>query len=236
MRRSRIRNALIVVVALAAVIPVTAYALRRAHEVSMQQTCAQNLKTLGEACKMYQGDWQDVLVPYGAPFDWPPKGGMWPDLLDPYLKKIEKGESNSRRRTGVLFKCPILVAEECCFSYHIDYGINEKCGGWLPDKKPVIVALKSVRYPESTIRIAETSWEGQGGTFFAANPSEFKPGDPDGHLFPTRHMGKGNVLWIDGHVSSMTQEQYNMRDKGPYDGNIWLRLEGPKPPVPGRRM
>ncbi|GEM_PF-5085319 len=51
-------------------------------------------------------------------------------------------------------------------------------------------------------------------------------------MFAARHSGRGNILWIDGHVSSMTQEQYNMRDDGPYDGNIWLRLEGPKPPLP----
>ena len=233
MPKSRVRNALIVFAAAAVLAAVAAYGLKYARYAPMQRSCVNNLKLMGEACKMYQHDWQDVLVPYGAPLAWPPNGSAWPDLVDPYLKSMLSTDA-APARTGRIFKCQRAV-EESCFSLR-SYGMNEKCGGWLPDKKPVTVALKSVRHPESTIRIAEALWEAQGGSFFAAKPSEFVPGDPNGHLFPEWHMGKGNVLWIDGHVSSMTQAQYNMRDKGPYDGNIWLRLEGPKPPVPGRRM
>ena len=233
MRRSRIRNALIVLAAAAVLAPVVVYGWRHAGDLSKQRACVRNLQVLGQACKMYQEDWHDVLVPYGVPFAWPPRGKMWTDLLHPYLKEIlvRPGEPD---RTGKVFECPGYAEERVCYAR--DYGINRQCGGWMPDKKPIVVPLKSVEYPRSTIMIAETNWYSQGGSFWAAKPSEFTPGDPYSHMFATWHQGKGNVLWIDGHVSSMTQEQYNMRDKGPYDGNIWLRLEGPKPPVPGRRM
>lgn len=222
-----IRNPLAVIACAAVVIWVAAFAIQRAREVAEQQQCAENLKHLSEACQMYQADWHDVLVPYGAPFAWD-SNGMWPCLLAPYLKRLF-GSADGSGPIGRVFVCPGFPPEERCFCGQGDYGINPQCGGWMPKGKPVVMPLKSVKYPTSTIRLAESRWHAQGGSLFAARPSDFKPNDPTGHMFATWHIGKGNVLWIDGHVSAMTQKQYNMRDKGPYDGNIWLRLEGPKP-------
>ncbi len=235
MRRTRIRNALIVLAGAAVLVPVVVYGHRYARDLSEQQTCVNNLKTLSEACKMYQEDWHNVLVPYGVPFAWPPQGRMWPELLKSYMKESRDAkQGNAREHRFLAFVCPTPDPEDedpCGFDRY--YGINMECGGWMPKGKPVVVPMKSVKYPGSTIMIAEERWHAQGGSFFAAKPSDFDHKDPIVcHQFPERHMGKGNVLWIDGRVSSMTQAQYNMRDKGPYDGNIWLRLEGPKPPVP----
>ena len=225
-RNKWIRNAVIVLMAVALVVWVSAYGMPRMGDISEQWTCAANLKRLGEACAMYQTDWHDVLVPYGAPLAWKPRG-MWPYLLDDCLRKMPDVAMKRSRA----FTCPAdLGAEEGGWPYHLSYGMNWNCGGWTPGEKPLVVPAKTVKFPSATIRIAEVMWEAQGGSLFAAKPSEFKPNDPNCRLFPKWHMGKGNVLWIDGHVSAMTLEQYNMRDKGPYDGNIWLRLEGPKPP------
>jgi prepilin-type processing-associated H-X9-DG protein len=130
-----------------------------------------------------------------------------------------------------MFKCPAgVLPGETGFASDRSYGMNQKCGGWI-GSTPVVVQLKSVRYPASTIRIAETSWTAQGGSYFAAQPVNYVPGDPGCHRFATRHNDAGNVLWIDGHVSSMTIDQYNMLDSGPYNGQIWLRFEPPKPAV-----
>lgn len=206
--------------------PILVDGLKQGRALSAQVECAENLKTLGVAAEMYQADWDDVLVPYGAPFTWNPPG-MWPTLLNKYVDPLNTGTT-----VGKLFKCPATAMEAPTgFAYERSYGINIQCGGWMPGGTPVVVPAKKVRYPASTIRLAEVSWQAQGGSYFAALPTNYVPNDPTCHQFATRHNGKGNVLWIDGHVSAMTIEQYNMLDSGPYSGQIWLRLEPPKPSV-----
>lgn len=209
-------------------LPILACAVHRARETSEQQTCTENLKRLGVACEMYQADWNDVLVPYGAPFAWYPNG-MWPALLDTYIRKIPGTLSGSNLTPE--YQCPSRP-DTTAWAYERTYGMNMNCGGWISSiGTKVVVPLKTVRYPQATIRIAETWFGLQGGSWFAAKPVEYVPGDPNCHLFPEWHNGKGNVLWIDGHVSAMTQAQYNVMDTQA-DPNIWLRLTGPKPAVP----
>jgi prepilin-type processing-associated H-X9-DG protein len=209
--------------------PILAAGLRHARALSAQISCAENLKALGVACDMYQADFDDVLVPYGAPFAWPPQGIMWPDLLNHYVDPSYGGPAGTQ---GKLFRCPaVVISGDPGFASSRNYGINVNCGGWVSGGAPLVVKLKSVRYPASTIRLAETEWKASGGSLFAARPDEYVPGDPNCHRFATRHNNTGNVLWIDGHVSAMTIDQYNMRDSGPYSGQIWLRLEPPKPSV-----
>ncbi len=224
-QRFGVKDLAAIVAVILVLAPILAVGLRHARALSSQVACAENLKALGVASDMYQADFDDVLVPYGAPFAW--GGTMWPDLLNRYI-----GHSSSSQ--GNPFKCPLpgLSGQES-FSAGRSYGMNMKCGGWMSEgSTPVVVQLKSVRYPASTIRIAETQWPGSaGGTIFAALPVEYVPGDPTCRRFATRHNSTGNVLWIDGHVSSMTIDQYNLRDNGPYQGQIWLRLEAPKPAV-----
>lgn len=224
-KRFVVKDLAAIVAVILVLAPILAAGLRHARALSSQVACAENLKALGVASDMYQADFDDVLVPYGAPFSW--TGKMWPELLNRYI------DPPSGATTGKLFMCPAgIVPGETSPFMGRNYGMNMKCGGWMSEgSTPVVIPLKSVRYPASTIRIAETQWPGGGGTYFAALPSEYDPGSSLGRRLATRHNNTGNVLWIDGHVSSMTIDQYNMRDNGPYQGQIWLRLEGPKPAV-----
>lgn len=199
---------------------------------AMQTACLNNLKQLGVASEMYAGSWGDVLVPYGAPFAWPPNGRMWPELLDPYLRQIEGGRMTGAN-LGKIFKCPAArEEEETGFAFERSYGMNIRCGGWMPGATGaniVVVATSKAKYPSQTIRIAETEWKAQGGSFYAAQPISYIPNDPTCHKFATRHNDQGSILWIDGHVSTMNMERYLYRDNGAYSGQVWLRLEGPKP-------
>ena len=211
-------------------LPVLACAVHRAREASEQQTCTENLKRLGVACEMYQADWDDVLVPYGTPFGWYPSGRYWLELLDVYVRKIPGGHISGTGNIPPEYRCP-SQPDQTGFAYERTYGINQQCGGWMSGGSPVVIPLKKVKYPQATIRIADVSWPPQGGSFFAARPDEYRAGDPNCHMFPEWHNGKGNVLWIDGHVSAMTRDQYNMTDTQT-NPDIWLRLTGPKPAVP----
>jgi len=214
----------IIIILAAILFPVFAKAKERAN----QTTCANNLKQLGIAAEMYQSDWDDVLVPWGAPFAYTPPG-HWPSLLDPYLRQISQTILTGSS-LGKVYRCPSAAEDEvAAWSAERSYGMNIYCGGWYPGTRPedrVVVPLSKVRYPASTVRIAETSWPTAGtGTFFAPTP-----GPPLDYLtIPGRHNGMNNVLWIDGHVSAMTNEKYLLRDNGPSNGNVWCRLEGPKP-------
>lgn len=201
---------------------------------ALQTACANNLKQLGIASELYQTAWGDVLVPYGMPFAW--TGHMWPELLDPYLKQISGGRMTGNN-LGKLFECGAARKEEEGNMGERSYGMNFECGGAMSqqainDQDPdllKVISISKVKYPSSTIRIGETRWTGQGGgTLFAARPEEY-----DGTLlcrqFAIRHNDVGQVLWIDGHVTTMTLPQYNQRDNGAEKGQVWIRLEGPKP-------
>jgi prepilin-type N-terminal cleavage/methylation domain-containing protein/prepilin-type processing-associated H-X9-DG protein len=202
---------------------------------ALQTTCGNNLKQLGIASEMYQNAWGDVLVPYGMPFGW--SGHLWQELLDPYLKQIEGGRMSAANTLGKVFKCPAAAEEtEEGWAVERSYGMNQGVGGAgsqavIDDGKAIVVPVAKAKYPSQTIRIAETEWRAQGGSLFAAPPSAYSATDPTCHKFATRHNNVGEILWIDGHVSSMDMERYLWRgpagDPNP-DKAVWLRLGGPK--------
>ncbi len=208
---------------------------------ALQTTCASNLKNIGVAAEMYQSAWGDVLLPYGTPFGWPSSDPnrdcrMWYELVEPYLKQIEGGRMTGKN-LGKIFKCPAAAEEEeGGFAYERSYGINQKCGGWMDANRNDsrywdVKAVSAAKYPSATIRVAETEWKAQGGSAFAAQPwtgNSRTAWGPNDHRFAPRHADAGNVLWIDGHVSSMNDERYCLGDDQS-DKNVWLRLGGPKP-------
>lgn len=207
---------------------------------ALQTACINNLNQMGKACEMYQQAWGDVLVPYGAPFLWAGQGGaMWPQLIDPYLKQIEGGKLVTTGKMGKIFKCPAAVEEEeTAFAFERSYGMNTTMGGWMAlNPRPQDIDVNPVskaKYPSQTMRIVETEWKAQGGSYFAADPRQYDPNNPACHRFAIRHNDVGNVLWVDGHVSSMSMQRYIYRGENTAaenanpDKRVWLRLTGPK--------
>lgn len=215
----KLKDLAIIFAVILALAPMLTATLKHTRAATEAVKCAENLKCIGVACEMYQQDYDDVLVPYGAPFAY---GSMWPELLNRYA-------GTPGAALSPIFKCP-QPPPTTGWAYERSYGINILSGGWMQGGTPVVVPVKKITYPHATIRVAESAWPMQGGSYFAPQPKDYY--DENSHHFPERHMGKGNVLWMDGHVSSMTRAQYNTRDAGAYYGQIWLRFEAPKPAVP----
>lgn len=217
----------IIIILAAILFPVFA----KARAKAMQTTCMNNLKQIGTACSMYESDNDEMLVPYGNPFAWN-MGTIWYEIINPYLKQINSSTGMmTGSNLGQIFKCPAspLEEEDVTGGYTSErtYGYNIYLGGNYgggTNLKP----LDAVKYPASTVRVAEVIWYTdttyttvKSGSAFAAQPSV-----ADGRALPDYHNGMGNVLWVDGHVTAMRRQQYMTNSPIP---DAWLQLKGPKP-------
>jgi len=140
--------------------------------------------------RWYQSQWEGVLA-YASP-------------LADYLGN------------ETLAKVTICPCNAELFTYHTVYGrILKSRYGWpYPVNYSVIVSsgrvqdgkvvkLTDVKNASQTALLSDggreddwgTGWEGS----FVPHPNQSKIGEP--------HSGRGNVIWMDGHVSMMTREE-----------------------------
>ena len=219
---------LLVVIAIIAILAsMLLPALSQAREKARQMSCANNLKNLGLAATMYEGDFDKVL-----PFNGHSKAheglnywdgaAIWWNLIDPYIKQIRNQDSPS---TGVYF-CPSSPVKTADISDYLrrSYGSN---GLHLGLGGADVKSLTEVGFPSATIRIMEiwrTDGAEQRGTALAFPPShsyssQYGP--------PGWHKGGNNVLFCDAHVASMKKAEILHARRGA-DQDLWFRLTGPK--------
>jgi prepilin-type N-terminal cleavage/methylation domain-containing protein/prepilin-type processing-associated H-X9-DG protein len=97
--------------------------------------------------------------------------------------------------------------------YTGDYAVNTLLGNPTNALNPM--TLSAVKNPGSTPYVQDTVKQNNFG------PNIFSSGfsETAGTAFAARHNGKGNVLWVDGHVSSMTYVEYRkMANSSKYGG------------------
>ncbi len=212
---------LLVVIAIIAILAgMLLPALARAREKARQASCANNLKNLGLACKMYEGDF-DKLVPFSGH----PNGGwnypLWWELIDTYIRQLKSGSAPA---TGVYF-CPSSPVKHGDISDYFkrSYGINADYLGWGgPDG---VKSPSEVKFPSQTVQVApvwnKTENRGSAACYPPSNPtsSKWRP--------PGWHGGKNNVLMVDGHVEGMTTRELMRERRGP-NIDLYFRLDGPK--------
>ncbi|HET6454959.1 MAG TPA: DUF1559 domain-containing protein [Armatimonadota bacterium] len=227
----------IIIILAAILFPVFA----RAREKALQTKCINNLKQMGEAVAMYEDDY-DNPMPFNVkdePFTIATYHYTWKDLMEPYVKQLKGNHyaGELEEYEGELFKCPSAPIEEYEIAWQVmrTYGYNMYFSKY--------VSSSDVKYPSTTLRITETSTDDPDDP-----PAKLKGGSwacpKCGYstiYAPGWHNGMADVLWADGHVSTMTRQRV-MLDDGVVDtcvsgedgkpiehtGNVWCRLY-PKP-------
>ncbi len=173
--------------------------------------CPNNLKKIGFAMEMYSSSWQDCRPPLYTTDQRAPKGQAWPDLLVPYLEKIHQPRDSWALRD--LFRCPAPENDR------MTYSLNPKPAG-LPVAK--------IKYPSSTICVFDTVSDSprnnnlNGNAVSRPTRKDLPPigslvlWPDEGKLYyrgwpawaRMRHRGgTANILFVDGHVSSVTHSE-----------------------------
>ncbi|MFZ2655019.1 MAG: prepilin-type N-terminal cleavage/methylation domain-containing protein [Victivallales bacterium] len=179
---------LLVVIAIIAILAAMLLpALKQAKDSARTSTCsAGNLKQIGSVFIFYADDFNGFFPSFNGPAEWGgsgpytdfDKGPYWFETLNTlYLNK------------QIIFQCPSQAGGFVFLPHNLSYGYNYinlgKCRfcGW---KK-----MQSAKNPAGTILAGDSDGSLVWDSMIRKS------------LYPlgTRHLGKANVLWIDGHVT-----------------------------------
>lgn len=225
----------------------------RARDKAQHTKCINNMKQMGAAFEMYEDDYEGTICPVsigsgavggetagtGALY-W---GYMWGDLINPYLKQLKRGKTFGQTSgQGEVYLCPSAPTEEMTAG-------KQWQGGKTIGYNPYLTRMTTstmVKYPSLTLRVTETAnytddphqplppgvkdYGYVGGSWYCPLPSEVPKPGTFGYQFslysPGWHSGMSDVLWVDGHVSSMPWERVMYKDRwqGTTDVNVWCRL------------
>lgn len=231
---------LLVVIAIIAILAAILFPVfARARQRAMVTNCQSNLKQFGQASAMWESDNEGRILPCHLKNagDWAAPDyyqNDWLTAINPYLKTLKTGANWDIDQSMM---CPSAPKLKDAQNYlRRPYGYNYLITNPTTDSK--------IKFPTQTIRIVEV-WNfkdnaptGQGSLFSypptsgVGNPAAnwaYPPGFHTGRATnaATRLKGQNTVLWIDGHVTTMTGTRicYPRGGTTPDDG--WYLLNPP---------
>lgn len=210
---------MLIAVAIVGVLAALAVPLfRTSVENAKQAKCVSNLRQIASAAIMFASD-NGGRPPYGGwfaggsvLFDGDPR--MWYCSLEGYL-------NNDRR----VFTCPsgkdhlastwLLWPDGAKYASHYGYNI---CLNW-PDQPTQISTLAGAQRPGKTPMVMDINFQ----AFVPYWDYDGNGPNPDaGTALAPRHNKRGNVAWLDGHVSSERFEDLNAYAKKAGGGENFL--------------
>jgi prepilin-type N-terminal cleavage/methylation domain-containing protein/prepilin-type processing-associated H-X9-DG protein len=199
---------LLVVIAIIAVLAALLLpALAKAKEKGRQTACTNNVRQQSLAVILYADDNGDKLPPT-AYYDPNDNEVDWPSLLDPYLNHVAR-----------IHLCPSDRKSQIN-----SYGLNELTFVDLTDPNPpALTHLASFRSTSTTIMQGDIGTEDD---LLTPRPDTLKltaPGSPlndDSDARPsTRHSGRCDLGFMDGHVEHLRLNQFYTNQNPP---NQWF--------------
>jgi prepilin-type N-terminal cleavage/methylation domain-containing protein/prepilin-type processing-associated H-X9-DG protein len=220
---------LLVVIAIIAILAAILFPVfASAREKARQTSCASNLRQIGLASLMYEGDFDDLLLPYEigtSPNKYQTWWGQADQSVSPTAYQMQNGILQPYMKSNSVQACPSLPTG---FSTDIGltgYGYNAQylspfvfATGLVPcptfddgfgDCEDINhnfytapASLAKITAPSTTVLMADSVQISFTNGKLLAEPF-LSPPSAQFPNFHGLHAGFGNVLWVDGHVKAI---------------------------------
>jgi prepilin-type N-terminal cleavage/methylation domain-containing protein/prepilin-type processing-associated H-X9-DG protein len=227
--QSRLRPAgftlveMLIVIAIIAVLVAIMFPLARGmRERAQSAKCVQNLRQIGIGLHAYTSGNNGRFPDGAADVSWAPgitTSRCWYDAAAENMGReyipYHKGDPLPEA-----FGCPAGhgKAYEPKWPYTGDYAANLYLGH--PNHK--VTTMAAVKNPASTPYVQDTMMQNNfgGGIYSSGFPKTSNT------AFADRHRGSGNILWVDGHVSSWSYTEYMKFANDPKRGGAYNFIRG----------
>jgi len=213
---------LLVVIAIVSIIAAMIFpAMAKAHEKGRQAACLGNEQQIGLALLMYAQDYNDCLPVRSFQLD--PDPGLrnvtsWKAEIFPYVRTlgIYTCPTDPSGRRGD-FNSGAHVPGQPSFSG--SYAVNRRYGPgvnspFVDDDQQVTASMVRITAPSQVIAVVEST---SVFTDFDVASTDFFE-----HAMFAGHLGRGNVLFLDGHVKAMRPlDTLDLADGGAGSVNLW---------------
>ena len=213
---------LLVVIAIIAILAAMLLpALSKAREKARMITCTNHMKQLGLTRALYRDDNDEYAPPYrmggtGPNIKWAGimiEGNYFPTTAILVCPSRNDDASGTQIRRDLRNGTALTWAKNSWKLANTDYGCNyEICfndsdwGGTTMPRTAYAPTLSQIKSTASVIDLAETIASDTDTTNYRGSEvcASFNPGNYANYAWLPHNLKQGNVLWVDGHVTTVT--------------------------------